>query len=124
MHANIISAGCGFRLNLQFITSWNDEETSLCASVFDGRAHDFVDQRLQNHFPRDCLRNLDYGHQIQEFSPRRDRARRAASRLLVPEVGMELVKLLYFADSSPTEIAIPGFLQVRIRDLAEASGRI
>ena len=36
-------------------------------------------------------------------------------------MGIELVELPYFAVSPPTEIAIPGFLQICARDLVEAS---
>ena len=39
-------------------------------------------------------------------------------------MGIELVELPYFAVSPPTEIAIPGFLQIRVRDLVEASCRV
>jgi len=39
-------------------------------------------------------------------------------------VGIELVELPYFAVSPPTEIAIPGFPQICVRDLVEASCRV
>src|SRR5262249_21670724 len=44
------------------------------------------------------------------------------SGLRLPQVGIKLVKLPYFAGSPPTEIAIPGFDQIRIREFLEAAG--
>ena len=67
----------------QLIPSRNNQETSLSARVLDRRAHNPVDQFFQNHLARDCLRDLDYGGQIQEFDRRHDRARRRR-RLALP----------------------------------------
>src|SRR5262249_30025368 len=39
-------------------------------------------------------------------------------------MGIQLLELLYFAISSPTEIAVAGFPQIGIRDLVEPSCRV
>src|SRR5262245_52161922 len=39
-------------------------------------------------------------------------------------MGIQLLELLYFAISSPTEIAVSGFAQIRIREVVELSCRI
>src|SRR4029077_10378277 len=123
MHCDIVSENRGLRLDLQFITDVKDQQTALSTRVLDGRAHDSLDEFFQNHFARDCLGDFDYGRQIQELRRRHDRAGRAPSWLLLPELGIELVELPYFAVSSPAEIAIPGLPQICIRDLVEASRR-
>ena len=103
---------------------WHNQETSLGASLLDGRAHEPVNQFFQNHLARDCLRDFDHRRQIQVFDGRSDHARGASDRPLPPELRILLIELTHFAVGSPAQIAVPGFAQIRIRELFEPSCRI
>src|ERR1700751_4464821 len=121
MHPDVVYASGGFRLYVQFITSKKDQKTSLGAGVLDGRAHDSVDQFLQNHLARDCLRDFDYRSQIQEFARCQNCPRAAESGLLFLEVWVQMVELPHLAIGSPMQIAVAGITQIGICDLVETT---
>src|SRR4029077_656554 len=79
MDGDVISARGGLCHYLQFITSREDQQTSFSAGMLDARAHDSLDQFFQHHLACDRLGHLYYSREIQDFSRRHDRARRAAS---------------------------------------------
>ena len=124
MQHDIISARRGFRLYPQLITSLKNQQTSFGTRVLNRCAHEPVDQFFQSDLARDCLRDFDNGSEIQEFDRCHDCARRSGGPLFLFEVRIQLVELPYFAIRAPTQIAIPGFKQVGIRDLVETSCRV
>jgi len=55
-------------------------------SLLRGRAHEGVDQLLQNDLAGDGLRHLDDGREIEVFNQRPNRARGIPRSLLLPAV--------------------------------------
>ena len=52
MHSYVLSASGRFRLYLQLIALRHNQETSRGTSVLESRAHEFVDELIQNHLAR------------------------------------------------------------------------
>jgi len=112
------------RVDLQVLTRGQNQNTSIGACVLDGCAHETVDQFVENYFAGDGLRNTDHRREIQNFYSRQNCARRTWSRLVPFQVWVQVVELPDFAIRSPTEITVPGFAQIRIREVVESSCRI
>ena len=59
--------------------------TALGAGMLNRCAHECVDQFLQNDLTRHCMRDFDYGGEIQVFDRCPDRARRTGRWLFLSE---------------------------------------
>src|ERR1700731_3323014 len=58
------------------------------------------------------------------FEWRPDRARWTGGRLSLPDLRIQLIELPHLTIGSPTEVAVPGILQICMRDLLETTCRI
>ena len=65
MDLHLVTAGRGFRFDPVFIPLRKNQHTSFGAGVLDGRAHERVDQLLQDNLTRQRLGHLDHGCQIE-----------------------------------------------------------
>ena len=73
--------------------------------MLDGRAHEPVDELLEHHLARECLRDFDHGREIELFDRRFDRARWTRRALVLPQPRMELIELPHLSVGSPSKIA-------------------
>ena len=110
-----------FRLHPLLRAPGNDQNTPVGAGMLDGRAHERVDQFLQNDLARDCLRHLDDRCEIQVLDRCHDRAGRTRDPLFLPQVWMQLIELAHLPVGSPAQIAVPGVPQIRVGDLLETT---
>src|ERR1700674_3450943 len=123
-HDNCVTAGCGFCLYPLLHTSLKNQQTSLSTCVLNRSTHERVDQLLQDHLARHGLRHFDNRREIKVFDPCADRASRSRYWLFLPEVRIQLVELPHLAIGSPTEIAVLGVPQIRMRDLLKTTRRV
>src|SRR5258708_29875722 len=105
-----------------FGVSGENQQSSLGACVLDRRAHECVDQFLEDHLTRDGLRNLDDGREVEVLDRRIGCARRKS--LLLDEVRMQLLELTRLPDGSPAQIAIACAPQIHARKLFETARRV
>ena len=115
-----VAAGRGFRLDPQFILPRQNQQPSFGAGVLDRRAHERVDQLVQDDLARHRLRDFDDRREIEMFDRRPDRARRTGRRLFLAEMRIELIELPHLAVGSPAQIAVAGVSQIQLRELLEA----
>src|SRR5882762_4090409 len=102
--------------------SGENQQSSLGACVLDRRAHECVDQFLEDHLTRDGLRDLDDGREVEVLDRRTDCARRKS--LLLDEVRMQLLELTRLPDGSPAQIAFACAPQIHARKLLETACRV
>ena len=120
-HGDGVSAGPRFRLDPLLGAAGKNQHTSLGARVLDRRAHESVDEFLQDDLAGDRLRHFDHGREIQVLDRCRDRARRTRDPLILPQVRMQLIELAHLPVGSPAQIAVPGVSQICLRDLVETT---
>src|SRR5580658_4355904 len=101
-------------------TPKQDEQTSLSPGILHRYSYQLLDELGKDHLTRKCLRGFDYSLDIQLRDRLSSRGRRGGSSFLA-QARVTFVKLLHLAVGAPTVVAIPGFLQVRVRYLVEAS---
>src|ERR1700736_2808192 len=102
MYAPRIAAGrCVSRDPLLGLSGEN-QQSSLGACVLERRAHECVDQFLEDHLPGDGLRNLEDGREVEVLDRPTDCACRKS--LLLDEVRMQLLELTHLPDGSPAQI--------------------
>src|SRR5215469_3042253 len=92
--------------------------------MLDNRAHQSVDQLVQNQLARECLRDLDHRREIETVDRRFDRPRWCRPATVLPQLRMELIELPHLSIGSPSEVTPPCVSQIEIRDLLESARRI
>jgi len=101
-----------------------NQHASFGTCLFDGRAHDHVDELFQDDFSRHGLRDLYHGGQIEVFD-RCDHRRCRAKRLLFgPQQRIPRLELPHLAVSAPTQVAVASVLQVNTGYFSKTSGRV
>src|ERR1700729_1273183 len=123
-HDDRFATGGGFRLNPLLNTSRKKQQTSLSTCVLKRCTHERIDQFLQDNLAGHCLRDFDNGSQIQVFDRGPNGARRTGYGLFLPELRIQLVETPHLTDGSPTDIAVPGVTQIRMRDLLKSACRV
>ena len=119
-----IALGRDFGFYPIFITSRKHQQTSLGAGVLDGRAHERVDQLLQDDLSRYRFRDLDHCRKIEVRNGRLYRRRRIGGSLFGFDLRVELHELSSLRVGSPAPIARSGIPQVSSRNRLEAARRI
>ena len=121
---HVIAAGCGLRLDAIVISVRKNQQTSFGAGVLDSRAHECVDQLLQDDLARHRFGDLDHGRQIEVLDGCLYRRRRIGDRLFGSDLRIELLELSNLRVRSPAAIARSGIPQVSSRNRLEAARRI
>src|SRR5215472_13575972 len=121
LHDHILSTSDGFPVDPQLFASRCNQETSLRAGVFERRAHEPVDQLLQNHLARECLRGPNHRCEIEMLDWRFDRARWPRRALILAQPRIQLIELPYLSVGAPSQIAPPRVSQVEMCDFVEAT---
>src|SRR5580700_4149653 len=106
MDGNRISIGRSLRFDLHLVTSQKDQETSLGACMLDRKSYELLDEPVENHLARECLRGLDYRLDVQVPHGLAHRSRQGGSWFLV-QVRGAFVELLHLAESAPAIVAVP-----------------
>ena len=91
-----------------FITSRKNQQTSLGAGVLDGRAHERVDQLLQDDLTRYRFRDLDHGPEVKVFHRLRDRRWRVRRHALIAQLRVGLIQQSHLAVRAPAKVAHHG----------------
>ena len=78
--------GRDFGFYPMLITSRKNQQTSLGAGVLDCRAHERIDQLLQDDLARYRFRDLDHGPEVKVFHRLRDRGWRVRRRGLIAQL--------------------------------------
>src|SRR3977135_4040184 len=84
--------------------------------MLDRSTHQCIAQLVENNFTSEGLADACRGGELEVFARSADRVRRSTGPFLHLQVRMELVELQDFASCAPSEIAVAGISQVRIRD--------
>src|SRR6266404_7787363 len=121
MHDHRFAAGRCLRHD-PLLIAYENQQSSLGACVLDRRAHECVDQFLEDHLTRDGLRNLDDGREVEALDRRTGCARRKS--LLLDEVRMQLLELTRLPDGSPAQITFACAPQIHTRKLFETARRV
>ena len=120
-HDDGVATGRGFRRDAQLVAARQEQQPPLSTGVLDRRAHERVEQFLQDDLARHGLRDFEHGREVQVFDRRPDRARRRSAGLFRPQVRIELHRAADLAISAPAEIAVTGIAQIRMRNGLEAA---
>src|SRR5258708_20932117 len=113
-------ARVGLRFDPRISAPKEDEQTSLGPCILHRDSYQLLDQPGKDHLARNRLRGFDYSLDIQLRDRPPSRGRRGKSSFLA-QARVTFVQLLHLAEGAPTLVAIPGFAQVRVRELVEAS---
>src|SRR2546430_1745141 len=93
--------------------------------MLDRSTHQRIDQLVENDFTSEGLADACHGGEVELFDRGADRVGRSTGGgFLHRQVRMELVELKDFASCAPSEIAVAGISQVRIRDGPEPTGSV
>src|SRR5262245_4255379 len=96
-----------FRVYQKLVTSRADQEASVSAGVLDRHTHEPVDELFEHYLAGECLRDLDYGSDIEPFDGYFDRACWTRRALVLPQSRMKLIELPHLSVGSPSNIAPP-----------------
>src|SRR3954469_14556196 len=107
-----------------FITSWQNQQTSLSAGVFDGRAHQRIDQLLEDDFTRHRFRDLDHSAEVKLFNHLRDPSCGSRRGALVALLRVGLIHLPHLAESAPSKVGITRLSLIDVSEGSEAARRI
>src|ERR1700730_18511268 len=119
MYDHCIAAGRGVSRDPLLGVSGENQQSSLGARVLDRRAHECVDQFLEDHLTGDGLRNLDDRREVEVLDRRADCARRKS--LLLDEVRMQLLELTGLPDGSPAQITFACAPQIHTRKISDTA---
>src|SRR5258707_4533440 len=121
MHDHRFAAGRCLRHD-PLLIAYENQQSSLGACVLDRRAHERVDQFLEDHLTRDGLRNIDDGREVEVLDWCTDCARRKS--LVLDEVRMQLLELTRLPDGYPAQITFACAPQIHARALLETTRRV
>src|SRR5262249_51089693 len=105
-------------------SSSEQQHRSFGTSVLDRGTHQRVEQLFKDHFAGNGLRDLDHGRQVELFERGVDRPSRNCGGVSYSQVRIELIELPDLPIGAPTEIAVTGISQVRMRDGVEPTCRV
>src|SRR6516165_8959787 len=124
MNNDLVAIASGFGLDSVLNPSSKNQETSLSTRLLQGCPHERIDQFVQDNLTRGRLRNLDNCSEVKMFDRCRDPSRRTWRRQFPPQMRVQLIELPHLAVGPPTQITIPGVLQIRLGDRLKTARQI
>src|SRR3954470_20598307 len=106
-----------------FITSRQNQQTSLSAGVFDSRAHQRIDQLLEDDFTRYRFRDLDHSAEVKLLHHVRDPSCGSRRGAMVALLRVGLIHLPHLAESAPSKVGITRLSPINMSERCEAARR-